>query len=427
MIFDGVRFPSINQALSALPPLAGIDEIRPRLKQFADLLRTRESMPKITKTIIASAKPGYTWDDMLPGFGLRVYPKTGRKAYVIRFRTATGTERMLHVGSPAELHPEQAREAARVIRAEARAGRDPKLERTNARNAPRLEELRDRFMSDHASQKKPGTRRNYEILWRKHLLPILGNPAVRDLTEADAVKVRNRMSETPTNANRALEVLSKACDLAERWKWRPINSNPCKHVDAYDENAIERILEPDEIARVWSALDHDDVMPNARTLFRLLLLTGLRVSEWRLSKWSWVDLDNAALNLPDSKNGKRRVSLAPEVVEMLRELPRASVYVLPGRTGGPIGGHRKMWLKALKRAGITDRVRIHDARHTTGSYAHRAGASQREVADLLGHKQIATAARYIHGPGSEKHKNAERAAGAVLSIIKNNRARPKVA
>jgi hypothetical protein len=52
-----------------------------------------------------------------------------------------------------------------------------------------------------------------------------------------------------------------------------------------------------------------------------------------------------------------------------------------------------------------------------GSYAHRAGASQREVADLLGHKQMSTAARYIHGPGSEKHSNAARASAAILSAV----------
>lgn len=382
-------------------------------------------MPKLTKSNVVAAGVGYLWDSMLPGFGVRVFP-SGRRAYVVRYRTATGTDRMMTVGNASELHPEQAREMARGIRAEVRAGNDPKAERKERRDAPRLQALRDRFMSDHASQKKPGTRRNYEILWRRHLLPILGNPAVADLTEADAMKVRKRMSHMPTTANRALEVLSKACVLAERWKWRPLNSNPCTHVDAFPESARERILEPDEVARIWSALESDDVMPSARALFRLLLLTGCRSGEWRFARWSMVDLENAALRLPDSKTGAKVIPLSPDVVELLSELPRSSVYVLPGETGGPIGGHRKIWLRVLARAGIKDRVRIHDARHTVGSYAHRAGASQRDVADLLGHKQISTAARYIHGPESERHKNAERASGAILSMTKEKRARPKV-
>lgn len=383
-------------------------------------------MPKITKSLVAEAKPGFHWDTILPGFGLRVYP-TGRKSYVLRYRTATNTDRMLAVGNPAELHPEEAREIAREMRAQSKQGQDPKTERVSQRHAPRLQALRDRFMADHASQKKPGTRRNYEILWRLHLLPILGNPAVADLTETDALKVRKRMAGKPTTANRALEVLSKACDLAERWKWRPLNSNPCTHVDAFAEATRERILEPDEVARIWKALDGDDVMPSARALFRLLLLTGCRSGEWRFARWSMVDLENAALKLPDSKTGAKVIPLSPDVVELLRELPRSSVYVLPGEKGGPIGGHRRIWLRVLKNAGIKDHVRIHDARHTVGSYAHRAGASQRDVADLLGHKQISTAARYIHGPESERHKNAERASGVILSMTKEKRARPKIA
>jgi integrase len=149
----------------------------------------------------------------------------------------------------------------------------------------------------------------------------------------------------------------------------------------------------------------------------LLLLTGCRSGEWRTALWSWLDLDNAVLRLPDSKTGAKTVSLSPDAVAILRALPRSSIFVLPGATGGPLGGHRRIWLRILRRAGISDTVRIHDLRHTVGSYAHRAGATQREVADLLGHKQMSTAARYIHGPESERHQNAARASQAILKMI----------
>lgn len=374
---------------------------------------------KLTVRSVAAAPVGFTWDSQLPGFGLRVLA-SGRRSYVVRYRTATGTDRLLTLGTADELHPDAARELARQARADVRHGHDPKALRVASRNAPRLEDLRDRFMSDHASQKKPGTRTNYEVLWRRHILPALGNPAVADVTEADVLKLRARMAARPTNANRALEVVSKAFALAERWRWRPLNSNPCAHVDAFPENPIQRILEPDEIAAVWREIDGPDVLPSASALFRLLMLTGCRSGEWRKALWSWVDLDGAALRLPDSKTGAKVVPLSPDAVALLRSLQRSSVYVLPGLKGGPLGGHRRIWLRILRRAGITDRVRIHDLRHTVGSYAHQAGASQREVADLLGHKQMATAARYIHGPESERHKNAARASGVILGMVRKN-------
>jgi len=375
---------------------------------------------KLTKRTVAAADIGTHWDEQLPGFGLRVWP-SGRRSFVVRYRTATGTDRLMTLGTAEEIHPEAAREMARQVRAEVRQGKDPKAERTETRNAPRLEDLKTRFLAEHSSQKKPGTATNQEIHWRLHILPHLGNPAVADITESDLIALRGKLSDRPTNCNRVFETLSKAFDLAERWRWRPSGSNPCRWIEDHPEQAVERILEPAEVAAIWSQIDADDVLPSARALFRLLMLTGCRSGEWIRALWSWVDLDNAALKLPDSKTGAKVVPLSPNAVDLLRSLPRSSIYVLPGLTGGPLGGHRRIWLRILKRAGITDRVRIHDLRHTVGSYAHRAGASQREVADLLGHKQMATAARYIHGPGSEKHSNAARASSAILEMAKKNR------
>lgn len=371
---------------------------------------------KLTKRNVETAPLGMTWDDQLPGFGLRVL-KSGRRSYVVRFRTETGTERLLTLGTTEELHPEAAREMARQARADVRQGKDPGAERKAKRQAPRLQDLRDRFLAEHSSQKKSGTATNQEIHWRLHILPALGNPAVADVTESDVIKLRNKMAGTPINANRVMETLSKAFDLAERWRWREPASNPCRWVDAFPEGKRERILQPAEVAAIWSHMDDEDILPSARALFRLLLLTGCRSGEWRTALWSWLDLDNAVLRLPDSKTGAKTVSLSPDAVAILRALPRSSIFVLPGATGGPLGGHRRIWLRILRRAGISDTVRIHDLRHTVGSYAHRAGATQREVADLLGHKQMSTAARYIHGPESERHQNAARASQAILKMI----------
>jgi hypothetical protein len=51
------------------------------------------------------------WDRQLPGFGMRVYP-TGRKAFVLSFRTRGGRARILTLGKYGILTPSQAREAA---------------------------------------------------------------------------------------------------------------------------------------------------------------------------------------------------------------------------------------------------------------------------------------------------------------------------
>jgi integrase len=356
---------------------------------------------------------------MRPGFGLRVLP-SGRRSYVIRYRTATNTGRLLTIGTTEDLHPEEARELAREHFKSVRAGGDPKAERQRLRGAARLEDLRDRFLAEHAAQKKPGTRRNYEIAWRLHILPTLGNPAVADVTTADVLRIRRRLESTPINCNRVFEVLRKSFALAEKWHMRPRHSNPCEDVEDFPEEARETLLEPEEIARLWAATGNNNFMPSFSALVRLLMLTGSRTGEWRNALWSWLDVPNARLRLPHkaSKTGSRDVPLSPDVLELLASLPRTSLFILPGKTGGPIGGHQRIWRNLKAAAGIPQAVRLHDIRHTVGSLAHRAGASQRDVADLLGHRQMTTAARYIHGPKSEKHQNAARASSAVLSLVR---------
>lgn len=378
---------------------------------------------KITKTI-AETTTSTVWDDKLPGFGVRVSPK-GARAYVIRYRTASGTERLMTLGRPAEMHPEEAREMARERFKEIRQGKDPKVDRDKLRDAPTVEDLGKRFLAEHAVKKREKTLEGYETAFRLHILPRMGSMKVRDVQDEDVEKMHREMMDTPTAANRTVAALSKAFNLAERWKWRDRGTNPCEFVEDYPEETRQRILAPEEVARLWEAM-RSSTSPVA-PLFKLLLLTGCRTGEWRKSLWSWVDLDNATLSLPDraSKTGQRVVSLAPEVVSLLRDLPATSVYILPGRKGGPISGHQKAWQEIRRRAGLED-VRIHDLRHTFGSWAHRNGMSLKAVADLLGHKQLSTSERYITGIGSEAHRNATIVAGSIFGMTeKRNGPSPK--
>lgn len=372
---------------------------------------------KLTIRSCAAAPLGFTWDSQLPGFGLRVLP-SGRRSFILRYRNASGTERLVTIGTLAEMTPEKARDVAAKMRISVREGGDPRTDRRRARQAPTLAEMAKRFLADHASQKKAGTARNYEISWRLHVLPALGSATkVTDITEEDILRLRKRMEATPYNANRTLELLRLAFKLAERWRWRPQGSNPALFVDDFPETPRTRILTEEEIARLWDALDgpHD---PSFSALVRLLLLTGRRLDEWRTALWSSVDLDRATLTLTDSKAGAMTHSLPDAAVEFLRGMPRKSVFIFPGRTGGPLGGHQRMWQRLRRDLGIED-VRLHDLRHTAGSYAHRAGLTQREVADMLGHRQISTAARYIHGVGTGGQRLVSEAAAGIIALAVN--------
>lgn len=380
-------------------------------------------MAHLTKKL-CSTTPATIWCDRLPGFGVRV-TKGGHRSFVMRYRTASGTERLLTIGRVAELHPDEARDLAVERFKEIRHGADPKADRDKRRDAPTVKDLAARFLAEHAVKKRASTAVNYELGFRLHVLPRMGSMKVADVSDEDVEKMHREMGETPIAANRVVAALSKAFNLAERWKWRARGTNPCEFVEDYPEETRQRILAPDEVARLWEAMRQSNSV--AAPLFQLLLLTGCRTGEWRKALWSWVDLERGTLSLPDraSKTGQRVVSLAPEVVSLLDALPRASVFVLPGETGGPMSGHQKAW-RAIRTAAGLDDVRIHDLRHTFGSWAHRNGMSLKAVADLLGHKQLSTSERYISGIGTEAHRNATIVAGAIFGMTgKENGPNPK--
>jgi len=72
-------------------------------------------------------------------------------------------------------------------------------------------------------------------------------------------------------------------NLAEIWRLRPTNSNPCRHIKKYPEEKRERFLSETELTSLGTALDaaekSGDVQPSAISAIRLLILTGARLSE----------------------------------------------------------------------------------------------------------------------------------------------------
>lgn len=300
-------------------------------------------------------------------------------------------------------------------------GIDPAAELERARQAPTVRTLAEKFMDTHAAKLKPGTRQNYRILWDKHILPRMATLKVADLKRADIQRLHHAMEDTPHNANRALEVVTKALNLAEVWGWRDEGTNPAMHVKAYPEQHRQRTLTDAELKRLWAVLDEteaDQLVPAAQ-LFKLLLLTGCRLSEWTNARWDWIDRERQLLRLPDSKTGARDVFLPDDAMAILKALPRSSVFVLPGTTGGPMGGVQKIWRRIRKAAQLED-VRIHDLRHTVGSLGHRAGLTQRQIADLLGHRQLATTARYINSADEHKRETANAWGAEVARLAVGN-------
>ena len=74
-----------------------------------------------------------------------------------------------------------------------------------------------------------------------------------------------------------------------------------------------------------------------------------------------------------------------------------SEYLFVNRsTGRPYTTIMRVWYRIRKKAGLSDKVRIHDLRHTWGSILASQGISLYEISILMQHADQRSSARYAH-------------------------------
>ena len=374
-------------------------------------------IPRITKRSVDAIKAGGTdtvyWDGELTGFGLRVR-RSGRKSYVVQTRIA-GKLCWFTIGPHGPLNPDQARARALEILACAKKGIDPRDADARREAEPSMADLGRRFLEEYVPVHcKPSTREEYRRSVSLFVDPVIGELRVPEVQRKDIAALHHGLRDKPYQANRTLEVLSKMFSLAEVWGWRPDGTNPCRHVKRYKEHKRERFLSPEETERLGKVLREAEVeMPSAVAAFRLLLLTGCRMSEIRDLRWDYVKDD--CIELPDAKTGGRVVPLGPEASAVLSAIPRDedNPWVIAGRLpGSHLTDLQRPWRRIRKQAGL-EGVRIHDLRHSFASRALALGESLTMIGKLLGHTQVQTTARYAHLARDSIQTAAARITGSI--------------
>jgi len=408
---------------------------------------------KITKRSVDSLVPKgnselVLWDNEIRGFGVRAR-NGGAKTYILHYRAGTGRTALLRKftigrhGSP--WTPHTARIEAKRLLGLVASGEDPAETRSADRRAITMAELCDLYLEEGATHKKPSTLKADRARIIHHIKPLLGRKNVEKTVRADIermmidVKNGTTASSRPKDQRRpagslpkggpgvAAQCVALVSTLFSFAITRGMRSdNPARGIKKPPVRKMERFLSEEEIGRLATALQVESEKsrnPYPSAAITLLMLTGARRSEIFGLQWQNVDFDRKCLRLPDSKTGAKIIYLNEPALELLRSLPRLSnnLHVIPGtHDGGAFIGIDKVWVRVRATAGLHG-VRLHDLRHSFASMGIIDGLSLPVIGGLLGHKHVATTARYAH-LAAELLRAANNLVGARISAAMQTRA-----
>ena len=202
----------------------------------------------------------------------------------------------------------------------------------------------------------------------------------------------------------ALRFLYKVT-LHKQWTFEDMIPAPKK------PQTLPVVLSPEEV------LQFLDCIPGLqhRTILTACYAAGLRISEAVGLRPADIDSSRMVIRVEQGKGQKDRyVMLSPKLLESLRNWWRAAKpkeWLFPGDIAGAHiskDAVEQACQKAHKRCGIPKPVTPHSFRHAFAVHLLESGTDVRTIQLLLGHRSLATTARYFtdrHHQGVRYHLN----------------------
>lgn len=266
---------------------------------------------------------------------------------------------------------------------------------------------------------KPSTLRGYRQALDDRILPLIGHAKLSAVTTSDLQALVDRWQAEGARASTIRNTIKPLQAIYRRARAReglPVNPTRDLELPAPRPREVE-IVAPEVAARLLAALPATDQPTWATALYG-----GLRYGELRALRWGAVDLAGGTIAVreswdpregsidPKTRTSTRTVPVPGILREILldhrmRAQPAADVLVFGREDGTPFHA-ATLYRRAdasWKAAGIAERLRLHQARHTFASFMIAAGVNPKALATFMGHSSIkVTFDLYGHLiPGSE--------------------------
>ncbi len=166
------------------------------------------------------------------------------------------------------------------------------------------------------------------------------------------------------------------------------------------------VLSPEEVAALMDACSGGPTGVRNRALLTVLYRAGLRINEALALRPKDLDAHNGAVRVLFAKGGRSRtVGMDGRAFEVVgRWLEIRAAYGIDDRApvfcmldGQPLhdGYIRVLFPRLGRQAGIAKRVHAHGLRHTDAAELRAEGMDIGVISKQLGHRSIATTARYL--------------------------------
>lgn len=323
----------------------------------------------------------------------------GTKTYYF-YMFFNGRPVRVKIGRVGDIKLVAARKRAHTLREQASDGEDP--------TKKRQEELHDISLKDfYYNVYKP----EYSLVFKKsrsvanddcifnHQLAEFQTRKLLSITTEDIEKLHNKVYKdtSPYTANRVLTLLKHMYTIAIKNGYMHGHPNPGTGIRKFNEKSRDRFLSPDELKRLYAALEseEDEVF---RDYVFLSLYSGQRRTNVLTLRWEHVDFKNEFIYFPETKNGEPlTIPMTKQLYNLLTDIRgrNDSEWVIPSKksASGHLEDPKRPWQNLLKRAGI-ENLRLHDLRRTQGSYQAISGSSLLVIGKTLGHKSPISTSTY---------------------------------
>ena len=283
------------------------------------------------------------------------------------------------------------------------------------------------YIFDENKKLSPATLKVRESFLKNNIEPFFKDIKLRDLTPSILQRYTNDLYKNYTKGSAQHRLAAVKAVLAEAYRLREINENPCNFIKAPKSDVISRTRIPQEpYSKEEVKILIEGLKGHRIEIPILLMLTvGLRYSEMAGLRWQDIDFDKNTITVnqvmfyengkilfkePKTEGSVRTISVPVELMSKLKKWKiKHNEYKLEGILEyddivclssklTPLIEYTLLYAfkKLIQNIGLR-KIRLHDLRHTHATMLVLAGVDFKTISNRLGHTDIKiTLNRYSH-------------------------------